>query len=133
MVALDTTPGGNTWMAYAMFNAAFNRGPNVQELSQWTSTLDRLGDPTDLAQEMITFYAAGVPNTVLVAHLWGTIVGGAIPNDQLAFYVGLIDNGTFTQASLLETVAGHELNTAELVGITGQLLELDPAYFPLPG
>ena len=133
MFATDTSPGGNTYLAYAMFNAAFNRGPSTQELSFWTSQLDRLGDGTDLAQAMITHYAAGVSNQDLVAHLWGTLVGGAIPLNQLALYVGLIDNGTFTQASLLELVATIPQNTVELAGVVGQLLALDPEHFPLPG
>ena len=134
IVASDTSPGGNTWEVYAMFNAAFNRGPNLQELSQWTSLLDRLGSATDLAQEMITTYAPGVPDDVLVSYLWGTIVGTPIPADALALYTGLVANGTYTQASLLELVTTLDLNTVEIAGIVGQPLALDPAWFPsLPG
>ena len=133
ILANDTTPGGNTYLAYAMFNAGFNRGPAPTELSHWTSALDRLGSGVDLAQAMITFYAPGVSNQDLVAYLWGTIVGGNIPLDQLALYVGLVDGGTYTQASLLELVATLDLNTIELAGVVGQTLSLDPAYFPAPG
>jgi hypothetical protein len=48
-------------------------------------------------------------------------------------YSGLVANGTYTQASLLELVAGLELNTAEIVGIVGQVVGMDPAFFPVPG
>jgi len=134
MLATDTSPGGNTWGAYAMFNAVFNRGPNVQELSQWTAQLDRAdGNLGDLAQAMINHYAPGVPDDVLVTHLWDTITGTAIPFDALQLYVGLLGNRTYTQAALLELVTTLDLNTVELVGVTGQTLGLDPAYFPLPG
>jgi len=44
-----------------------------------------------------------------------------------------VADGTFTHASLLEFVTTRPENTVELVGIAGQLLELDPAYFPPPG
>ena len=82
---------------------------------------------------MINHYAPGVPDDALVAHLWGTITGTAIPIDALQLYVGLLGNRTYSQASLLELVTTLELNTIELVGVTGQILSLDPAYFPLAG
>jgi hypothetical protein len=134
LLAADTSPGGNTYAAYAMFNAGFNRAPTIDELSLWTSTLDRLGgDTQDLAQTMINHYAPGVSNEALVTHLWGTIVGGAIPTDSLATFTGLIVNGTFTQASLLDFVAFNPLNTDEIVQIVGTVLNLDPGHFPAPG
>ena len=127
--ANDTSLGGNTLGAYAMFNAGFNRAPTIDELSLWTSTLDRLGGNTrDLAQTMINHYAPGVSNEALVAHLWATIVGGAIPTDALLTFTGLIVNGTFTQASLLEFVAIHPLNLNEIVQIVGTTLNLDPSF-----
>lgn len=130
MLASDTLPGQNTFLAYAMFNAAFDRGPGPAELAQWTSQLDRLGSTRELAQTMINTYAPGVSDEVLVAYLWGTIVETAIPLEALEQYVGLVGNGTFTQASLLEVVATLDLNTAEIAGIVGQTLPLDVAYFP---
>jgi hypothetical protein len=134
MLATDTVAGGNVWGAYAMFNAAFDRGPNMQELSQWTAQLDRLGgNLRDLAQAMINHYAPGVSDEELVTHLWSTIIGTPIPLDALSTYVGLVADGSFTQASLLEFVTTIDYNTVELVGIAGQILPLDPAYFPAPG
>ncbi|MGE5338352.1 MAG: hypothetical protein ACM3PU_11015, partial [Gemmatimonadota bacterium] len=132
--ATDTSPGGNTYAAYAMFNAGFNRAPTTNELSLWTSTLDRFGGNTaDLAQTMIDYYAPGVSNEDLVAYLWSTIVGGTIPANALATYTGLVANGTFTQASLLDYVSKLSLNTDEIVQIVGTTLNLDPGYFPAPG
>ena len=131
--ATDTAPGGNVWAAYAMFNAGFDRAPSTAELSMWTAQLDRLGSAQALAQAMINYYAPGVPDEVLVAHLWGTIVETPIPLDALSTYVGLVANGSFTQASLLEFVSTYELNTVEIVGIVGSTLALDPAFFPIPG
>lgn len=133
ILAADTLPGGDVWGAYAMFNAAFNRAPGMQELSQWTALLDRQGgNLKDLAQGMINFYAPGVSDEALVSHLWGTIVGGPIPLDALSTYTGLVANGTYTQAGLLELVTTLDLNTVELAGMAGQTLTLDPAYFAPP-
>jgi hypothetical protein len=132
--ASDTRLGGNTYQAWAMFNAAFDRAPSVAEVSQWTAQLDRLGgNQRDLAQAMINHYAPGVPDDAVVAHLWSTIVGTPIPLDMLAAYTGLLADGSFTQASLVELVANIDLNTVELVGMVGQTVALDPAWFPLPG
>lgn len=131
--ASDKLPGQNTYLAYATFNAGFDRGPSASELAMWTSQLDRLGSLRDLAQAMINFYAPGVPDEALVAHLWGTIVETPIPLDALAQYVGLIGSGVYTQASLLELVATLDLNTVEIAGIVGTTLTMDASYFPIPG
>jgi hypothetical protein len=131
--AEDTGPGGHTWLAWAMFNAGFDRAPSTAELSLWTAQLDRIGSAQGLAQAMINHYAPGVPDEALVAHLWGTIVETPIPLDALTAYVGLVASGTYTQAGLLELVATLDLNTAEIAGIVGQPVALDPAYFPVPG
>lgn len=132
LLATDTTPGGNTYFAYALFNAGFNRGPDSSELGRWTAQLDQLGNGRDLAQAMINYYAPGVPDDAFVTHLWGSIVGTAISPADLATFTGLIRNGTHTQASLLELVATLQLNTAEIVSVVGQTLSLDPSFFPLP-
>lgn len=133
LLASDTTPGGHTYLAAAMFNAAFNRTPDTTELGRWTAQLDQLGNTRDLAQAIINFYAPGVPDDVLVAHLWGTIVGTPIAPADQSLYVGLLRDGTYTQASLLELVSTLPLNTVEIAGIVGQALPLDLSFFALPG
>jgi hypothetical protein len=130
LLASDTQPGQNTYLAYAMFNAAFDRGPDASELAMWTSQLDRLGNTRDLAQAMINTYAPGVSDETLVAYLWGTIVETPIPIEALEQYVGLVGTGVFTQASLVELVTTLDFNTVEIVGVVGQTLNLDPAFFP---
>ena len=131
--AFDTTPGGNSYGAMAMLNAAFNAVPNTDLLSRWTAQLDQLGNLRDLAQAMINDYAPGVSNADLVAHLWGTIIETQPSPRDLADVIALIDNGTFTQASLVEFVATHPLNTEEIVHLVGQPVMLDPTYFAMPG
>ena len=48
-------------------------------------------------------------------------------------YSGLVADGTFTQASLLELVSTLDLNTAEIAGIVGQPVVLDPGFFAVLG
>jgi hypothetical protein len=133
LLATDTSPGQNTYLVYAMLNAGFDTAPPVSELSRWVAFLDRQGSTLELAQAMISYYAPGVPDDALVTHLWSTIVETPIPLDALMLYSGLVADGTFTQASLLELVSTLDLNTVEIAGIVGQPVVLDPAFFPMPG
>jgi hypothetical protein len=133
VMASDTTVGGHTWLAYAMLNAAFDAPPDAATLSRWTAQLDRLGDADALAQAMINAFAPGVSNEVLVEHLWSTIIGTPIPDDQRSAYIGRLQDGTYTQASLVVFATGVEENTSEIVDIVGQTLSLDPAFFVVPG
>jgi hypothetical protein len=133
LFATDTSPGQNTYLVYAMLNAAFDTAPPTSELSRWVAFLDRQGSTLELAQAMISYYAPGVPDDALVTHLWSTIVETPIPLDALMLYSGLVADGTFTQASLLELVSTLDLNTVEIAGIVGQPVVLDPGFFPVPG
>ncbi|MBI5255744.1 MAG: hypothetical protein HY855_04540 [Burkholderiales bacterium] len=132
LLASDTSPGGNVYLAYAMLNAVFNAAPTTAMLSQWTAQLDRLGSLTDTAQAFLNTYAPGLPDEVLVAYLWGTITGTQIPLDALATYTTLVGNGTYTQAGLLALVSTLDLNTVEITSIVGQTLTLDASWFPVP-
>ena len=133
LLATDTSPGQNTYLVYAMLNAGFDTAPPVSELSRWVAFLDRQGSTLELAQAMISYYAPGVPDDALVTHLWSTIVETPIPLDALMLYSGLVADGTFTQASLLELVSTLDLNTVEIAGIVGQPVVLDPGFFLMPG
>jgi hypothetical protein len=134
LLAFDTSPGGQTYLAWAFLNAAFDHAPDTATLSYWTAELGRRsGNTVDLAQEMINHYAPGVSDTDLVAYLWSTVVESPITPEDLGAFVGLIRNGSHTQASLVDLAAQHALNTAELVGIVGTTLSLDPALFPVTG
>jgi len=132
LVAEDTLPGGNTYLAYALLNAVLDSAPPTSLLSQWTAQMDRWGSLRATAQELLNTYAPGIPDELLVAYIWGTIIETPIPTDMLVALTTLIADGTFTQASLLELVTTMDLNTVEIAGIVGQPLVLDPSFFPVP-
>ena len=129
ILALDTRPGDHTFDAYALFNAGFNRAPTTAEISRWTAVRDQSADITALAQKMLDFYAPGISNEALVAHLYFTIMGTPAPQSAIDLYTGLIANGAYTQASLLSMAAQLDLNTNEFVSLIGQGVVLDPGYF----
>ena len=94
--------------------------------------IDR-ADTLGLAQQIINHYAPGVGNDALVAHLWATVVEASLSAADLASFVALIDNGTYSQASLYEMAAMHPLNTSEIAAIVGTVVEIDPGYFAALG
>jgi len=105
----------------------------IADLSRWTAELDRLeGDTVALVQQIINYYAPGASNEMVVSHVWSMVVGSPITPGDLATYVGLIDNGSYTQASLVDLAATLPFNTGELVGLVGTTMHLDPSFFPLP-
>jgi hypothetical protein len=132
ILAHDTTPGGNTYQVYALLHSILNSAPSMDLVSQWTAQQDQLGDLTATAKALLQFYAPDLPNDALAAHLWFTTIGTPITPDVLAQLVGVIDNGSYTQASFLETIALLPISTDEFAAIVGQPLALDPAWFPLP-
>ena len=120
--------------------AGLQRGQQIGRDGQQVATGQRDDLPgvakaraQDEYKRQINHYAPGVSDDQLVAHLWSTIVGAPIPLDMLAAYSGLIADGSFTQASLLAFAANIDFNTVELIGVIGQTVGLDAAWFPPPG
>jgi Ca2+-binding RTX toxin-like protein len=72
-----------------------------------------------------------IDNAALVRLLYTNLVGAAPSQGDVDAFVGLINNGTFTQVSLTTFAADHALNTTriDLAGIVEHGLE----YIPVPG
>jgi hypothetical protein len=64
-----------------------------------------------------------------VTLLYTNVVGVAPGAAELAFYAGLVDGGTYTQAGLALLAANTDLNavTIGLVGLAGTGLDFLPA------
>lgn len=139
LVVTDTSPGGRAFEVAAILNAGFNQLPSMTDVSRWTAEFDALardfGGNNEIAQRMLDAYVpGGIPHDALVAHLWQSVVGSPITAPDLANFVGLLDNGSYTQASLLVLAAEHPLNTADLVGLSGTPWALDAQWFAtIPG
>jgi hypothetical protein len=130
--ALDTQgPGGHTWEAAALFHAGFGTLPSVHELSMWTSQADRAPSMAALAQSLIDFYAPGVSTAALVTDLYVQLVHAAPSAETVQSFVDQVGPGrTFeTQGDLLAFAANLSLNTDAMVGFTGSIQALDPAFF----
>ena len=125
--ALDTGPGGATYMAYALLQAGFNFLPDVAIRSQWVAATDahfaqdnNLGD---VGQAMIDFYAPGVSNESLIAYLYQNIAGFAPSSELVAEIAAQVGPGhTFeTMGDLFSYASLLSYNTDEIAGIVGSV------------
>jgi len=131
--ALDLDIDENAGAALALLYAAFDNMPDAVTFGKWIAKADSLGnqsesksgssddskDIVDLAQSMIEYYAPqGVSNSNLVTLLYSNIVNQAPTAEQQQYYVDLIDNGSYSQASFLAMAAQTEQNTIQYVGLT---------------
>jgi serralysin len=82
-----------------------------------------------LSTGLVHQLAGGTSHTAFVQHLYRNVVGVSPDAKSLAEFVGLLDSGVFTQASLALIAAQHPLNTqsVELVGLGATGLEFTPA------
>jgi Ca2+-binding RTX toxin-like protein len=145
LFALDTqagsgfTPGGNTWEAAALYHLAFGTLPGIEDLSRWTAQADHLGSPGALGQAMINTYAPGISTRDLVTYLYEQLTHTVPTDAQVQFYVNQIGPdspppsgpGFYypTQGDFVAAVATNPLNTDAMVGFTGSVQPLDPAWF----
>ncbi|MBG9390534.1 hypothetical protein [Caenimonas aquaedulcis] len=132
LFALDTRgPDGHAWQAAALLHAGLGALPGIHELSMWTSQADLTSGMGALAQKMIDFYAPGVSTAALVTQVYGQLVHTAPGAETVQTYVDQVGAGrTFeTQGDLLAFAANLSLNTDAMVGFTGSVQALDPAFF----
>ncbi|MDB5871109.1 MAG: uncharacterized protein JWQ07_551 [Ramlibacter sp.] len=141
LFALDTHAGGNTWWAASLYHLAFGALPGMEDLSRMTAQLDQLGTPAALAQAMLDTYAPGISNHDLVVLMYQLVVHATPPDAFVQAYEEQIGPWTpqpgrpgpgpwfASQAEFVEYAAQHPLHEEALVGFTGSVQQLDPAYF----
>ena len=136
-LALDLNVDDNAGMAVALLYSAFNDLPDDGELGFWIDESDALSESNTenqmeaLAQSMIDYYAPkGLSNEGLVTLMYQNVIGGTLPEETLQHFVGLIENGTYTQASLVAFAAASEENTSQYESLiaTGVTYETDLIY-----
>ena len=86
---------------------------------------------SDLFKQLAGAGNGPVSNTQFVTQVWLNVIGSAIDAGNLATYVGILDSGQHTQASLAFLAAELDINVANvnLVGLATTGIE----YTPVPG
>lgn len=121
MVALDLELEDPAGAALALTFAAFDNIVDSETLGFWIAQADSLWESSNdensdvfmdaLAQQIIDHYAPEIDNAAVVHLLYTNIVGQEPTAAEADSFVQLIENGTFTQASIFTYAASLDLNT----------------------
>ena len=127
-VALDLSAAASAGKTAQIITAAFGRATlaNKQYVGIGLTFFDAGATMQQLAQMCVGTGAVSAPdNTSFVRAVWQNVVGTPIDAGNLAAYVGLLDNNTFTQAGLLAVAAQAPANLAqiELTGLAATGIE----------
>jgi hypothetical protein len=128
--ALDTAAGGHVWEAAAIIRAASGASGTMTSLSQATAQVDASASMGVAAQKYIDANLHGITNTALVSQVYFNVTGQHPSDAVVAQFANQIGVGkTFaTQGDALAHAAGLDMNTSHL--LLGQVVQLDPTYFP---
>lgn len=135
-IALDIiTPNEPAGAALALLYAGFNAIPDPDPFGHWIAKADQINnspifdnaDVENLAHAMLKeFVPTGISNSNLVSVLYTNVVGQTPDQSDLDFYTQLIDNGSFSQASLFAFAAESNLNTEHYATLIGNGLPYEP-------
>lgn len=119
-VALDIT--GNAGDAYRLYEAAFNRKPDLDGLGFWINQLDCGMSTTQMAQGFIDsrefklMYGAS-NSTAFVNKLYNNVLDRAPDAGGLSYWVNQLDHHTLTPAEVLTGFSESNENQIALAGV----------------
>lgn len=136
--------------ALAVYQAAFNTQPDATTLGYWINTADHSIAPssksgsntqtpsttpnasltTSIAEAALSHYAqGGIGNDALVGLLYKNLTGHDADTGTIRAFSSQIENGTYSQASLIALAAEQPQTQVECIGLVGQGV----AYTPYSG
>jgi hypothetical protein len=128
-IALDVS--GNAGQAYRLYQAAFDRQPDLSGLGFWISHLDAgmsLRDAANLflaSPEYTRLYGSNLANQQFVTELYHNVLHRDPEQDGMDFWMRALDNGA-SRAQLLEGFSESAENMAQVIGA----IENGMAYIP---
>lgn len=132
-VTFETT--GTAAMAYRLYQAAFDRKPDLEGLGYWISrlasgmTIDAVAQNFVDSLEFKTVFGVNPSNTKLVDGMYRHVLHRTPDAAGVDFWVGVMDRGAMTQAELLKSFSESAENQDALIGIIGHGI----AYTPYGG
>ncbi|MYM68409.1 DUF4214 domain-containing protein [Pseudoduganella sp. FT55W] len=109
--------------AYRIYQAAFNRTPDLAGLGYWLYHMDRGVSLLDVAAgfvdsaEFKALYGAAPTNSEIVARLYQNVLHRAGEAAGLAYWTNILDNKLDSVASVLAQFSESAENVAALVGV----------------
>jgi serralysin len=127
LIVFDTHAGEAAWQAQAILCAGFGEAGALAALPQWIGNATESAGMTNLAQQMLDFYAPGISSGALVTFLYGSIAGVTPTPAQVAQFANDVGAGkTYeTNGALLAFAANLQLNTDKMVDFVGSVQHLD--------
>lgn len=125
-VAFDV--GGNAGQAYRVYQAAFDRAPDLGGLGFWIKLMDDGMSLTDVAggfmgsDEFLKLYGAQPGNADFVNRLYKNVLHRAPEQSGIDFWMGVLEAG-HSKASVLAAFAESAENQAQLIGVISNGME----------
>lgn len=119
-VAFDIN--GAAGEAYRLYQAAFNRAPDLEGLGYWINALDNGHSLVNVASGFINsnefrnVYGSNPDNADILLRLYQNILHRAPDSDGFRFWLDVLDNNKASLASVLVGFSESEENYAALVG-----------------
>jgi hypothetical protein len=101
-----------------LYQAAFSREPDQAGLHYWSNALAPGASPQNLADNLLrspeftTRFGSDLSSSDYVTRLYQNVLGRAPDPPGLAYWKGILDNGTATRAQILAAVAESAENQA---------------------
>jgi hypothetical protein len=134
LFAFDTGPTGNAGIVFRIYQAAFNRTPDLGGVSFWTNAFDTGTSLQAIAQgftgsqEFRTIYGASPTNNQIVDTFYKNVLGRPGEPGGINFWVGELNGGRSVD-SVLTLMANSDENIARTAPAIADGLRLDASYF----
>ena len=122
MVAIDINGDGG--QAFRIYQAAFNRTPDLAGLGYWIAQMDKGLSLDDVARgfvqsaEFQSLYGANPSNADIVTRFYANVLHRAPDAAGAAYWTGVLDSHAATSAAVLAQFSESAENQAALVGVT---------------
>jgi hypothetical protein len=119
-VALDIT--GDAGQAYRLYQAAFNRSPDLAGLGYWIASIDAGADLVSVANNFIlsdefkTLYGSANSNTAFINTLYQNVLHRSADEGGLNYWLSELNAGSQSRASVLIGFSESTENMAQVIG-----------------
>ena len=119
-VALDIN--GNAGQLFRLYQAIFNRKPDLAGLGWWLDAVDRgvslesVAESFTQSKDFTTMYGAGASNTTLLTKIYEYALHRTPDKDGFAFWLDVLDNHKAGLGSLLMGFSESQENYAQVIG-----------------
>lgn len=129
-IALDIT--GNSGQAYRLYQAAFDRKPDLAGLGYWIKDMDKGSSLTTVAagffqsQEFQILYGSSPDTTTLITNFYHNVLHRAPDQAGFDYWASELNSGKITPAGALASFCESTENQALVIGVIQNGIEYTP-------